>query len=455
MNVDFSIYIPQYILDIVEEKGGVINETLYINKRPHINFTCENGHTIIKRMDSFKKTWCAECTKNDISHAHVLAEKMSGKFLSDVYINSHSHYMWECAKGHQFSAKYSNVTSGKWCRQCLKLDYDEVKDLIESKGGVFITTRENLNSKKPMEIKCSEGHTFKSRYSSIKKGSWCPHCQEHVCERTCRKIFEFIYKKPFSKKRPEWLQGSTGRLELDGYCEELNLAFEYNGQQHYERVPYWHKTEAAFERGKTRDAEKKKLCRENNVELVVIPYTIPYDKLYEYIYENSPNVPDETPEFISYDDLDLCGMGQDKLRMVARKVADEWQGELLSTTYANNTSPLNFRCKDGHEFTQTWGSILAGIFCKKCTYGAIINQMRSTISEYERKAQVQLLEPYTRAKVNMKWKCLRCNEEFERTWDQQRRFECHCYKPKTMPKKRNVRPNEIIEAESKLLTAVG
>ena len=41
-------------------------------------------------------------------------------------------------------------------------------------------------------------------------------------------------------KNPE----TNGYLELDGYCSELNLAFEYNGPQHYKIVPEFHLKEA-------------------------------------------------------------------------------------------------------------------------------------------------------------------------------------------------------------------
>ena len=51
-----------------------------------------------------------------------------------------------------------------------------------------------------------------------------------------RQALTEIYQKDFTSCRPDFLQSpKTGsNLELDGYNEELGIAFEYNGRQHYE-----------------------------------------------------------------------------------------------------------------------------------------------------------------------------------------------------------------------------
>jgi hypothetical protein len=68
--------------------------------------------------------------------------------------------------------------------------------------------------------------------------------------------------------RPDWLEG----LELDIYVEELALAFEYQGIQHYEPVQHFG-GEEAFIRQQKRDARKVQLCAKRDVRLIHIRYS--------------------------------------------------------------------------------------------------------------------------------------------------------------------------------------
>lgn len=95
-------------------------------------------------------------------------------------------------------------------------------------------------------------------------------------ERLCREILENRYDRPFVKSRPVFLRhpDSGQYLELDCFNQDLRLAVEYNGRQHYEYVPYFHATPEAFEALKERDATKARLCYENGVHLIVVPHYV-------------------------------------------------------------------------------------------------------------------------------------------------------------------------------------
>lgn len=95
-------------------------------------------------------------------------------------------------------------------------------------------------------------------------------------EIECKRAIERLTGRQFTKARPDFLRNpiTNSNLELDCYNEELRLAVEYNGEQHYRYVPYFHKTKDAFYNLKYRDDIKSKLCVENDVRLIIVPYTV-------------------------------------------------------------------------------------------------------------------------------------------------------------------------------------
>jgi len=85
------------------------------------------------------------------------------------------------------------------------------------------------------------------------------------------------------------------QLELDGYNDELKLAFERHGEQHYEWPNYFHKIVKKYISQLSNDQEKGELCETHGVTLIEVPYWIEYDEMQEYIIkqckEKGINVP--------------------------------------------------------------------------------------------------------------------------------------------------------------------
>jgi hypothetical protein len=109
-------------------------------------------------------------------------------------------------------------------------------------------------------------------------------------ENDCCLILSDIYGKPFKTTRPNWLKNpeTNGVLELDCYNEELKIAAEYNGIQHYVYPNPFHKTYDEFISLVRRDQYKVKQCDKNGVYLISIPYNIPKAKLKEFITHYLP-----------------------------------------------------------------------------------------------------------------------------------------------------------------------
>ena len=69
---------------------------------------------------------------------------------------------------------------------------------------------------------------------------------------------------------PSWL----GRQRLDVFLPQRNLAVEYQGEQHYQAVSAFGGAEA-LARTIERDVLKKRLCKENAIDLVYVRYSDP------------------------------------------------------------------------------------------------------------------------------------------------------------------------------------
>ena len=108
---------------------------------------------------------------------------------------------------------------------------------------------------------------------------------EHKDERKCRQLFEDIFVVEFPKAKKgylEWLINDSGNpMELDGYNEDLNLAFEYQGQQH--EIAWGTETQEHFEQRMRDDDTKKKLCKKHGVMLILVGRKIKPDDRKDYI----------------------------------------------------------------------------------------------------------------------------------------------------------------------------
>jgi hypothetical protein len=101
----------------------------------------------------------------------------------------------------------------------------------------------------------------------------------------CR-VLEEIYNEPFNKVRPDFLKNpSTKRnLELDCYNEDLRIALEYQGPQHYQWPNFTRQSYEDFEKQRVRDKFKERRCKEEGIKLIKVPYTVKgKDRIREYI----------------------------------------------------------------------------------------------------------------------------------------------------------------------------
>ena len=285
-------------------KNGECLSDEYKNSKTKLNWKCSEGHEWSSIFSSIKRgCWCPKCgyqlcIKNrtsgsirlNIKQCKEFAISKGGECLSEEYKNNRTKLNWKCSEGHEWKTATEHIMSKinpSWCPICsnnIPLTIEQCKEFAISKNGECLS-EEYKNNKTKLNWKCSEGHEWSQCFSVLKsQGCWCPVCSKNnKSENVCREILEHKFCKKFPTKRPKFLKG----LELDGYNEELNLAFEYNGKQHYQYNKHFHRGDPElFEKQKSRDRKKYRICAEKNINLIIIPYQ----------YNHS--TPDELKNFI-------------------------------------------------------------------------------------------------------------------------------------------------------------
>jgi hypothetical protein len=208
-----------------------------------------------------------------MADCHMAASKNGGACLSLSYTNTTSKLHWKCAQDHEWHATLASVRSiNTWCPTCAdqatwKWTMNDAIKWAETNKGIFLD-KDFTKGQRYYNWQCKNKHDFSMKFSSILKGRWCPKCKFKT-EQKVRTLFEELTGEPFPQKGPKWLVNpkTKGRMKLDGYCEKLKLAFEYDGEFHFIESTYFATT---LKEQKERDALKNELCIANNITLIRI-----------------------------------------------------------------------------------------------------------------------------------------------------------------------------------------
>lgn len=165
----------------------------------------------------------------------------------------------------------NNETGCPKCSGRIPKPLEEIKEILLKRNITILIDKYPKNNSTKVPCLCL---ICKYKWSTkiahlVNSKSGCPNCKVGFGEKSCRFIFETLLNKKFPKVRPDWLRYKK-KLELDGFCTELNLAFEHNGRQHYEFAKQFHKTENFFVKQQERDFFKKEKCKEYGVILIEV-----------------------------------------------------------------------------------------------------------------------------------------------------------------------------------------
>lgn len=458
----------QEMKSLAEKQGGKCLSERYINTYTKLEWQCKKRHiweTIPKNI--LKGHWCPTCAATDrgiavrkytIDDMKKLASEHGGKCLSDQYTNPHTKLRWQCSKGHVWESEPNGIRAGHWCGKCSEKEKHTLLDaqkLAESRGGKCLSKKYISSRAELMIWKCKEGHVWKASYDNVNRGTWCRICAKGINERICRLFFEKLFGKKFPSLFPKWLVNSNGyKMELDGYCEDLKIAFEYQGQQHYKDTPYFN-SGSGFAKRKKYDIEKKKLCKKHGVVLFEIPYSITVDLLPNYVEKLFKEKNLKLPNNINNIILDHINFYDEKENRTKelQDIAKLRDGRLISKKYIGGNVKLKWQCNAGHIWEATPINVKRGTWCRICGHKITGLKKRLKIEEFQKIATqmggVCFSKIYVNNRSILKFRCKFGHiwESSVRTIKKEKRWCPICFPRKKIPYKYSIEDMDKIAIE--------
>jgi hypothetical protein len=248
--------------------GCVLLQTIYVNARTLMRYTCECGEESWITYGKFKRHQrCSNCggtKKLTIEFVKKQFLKADCLLLETIYINSRSIMRYICKCGNKSEITYNSFNSGKRCRDCCgkkKLTIEFVKEQF-LKGGCVLLETIYANANTLMKYICKCGNKTEITYDSFQQGYRCTLCKNKT-ERIVKDFLEENYSNIITQPKFEWCKDKRC-LPFDFLLDDLKILIEVDGAQHFRQVSNWQSHEITAER----DNYKAKAALEHGCSII-------------------------------------------------------------------------------------------------------------------------------------------------------------------------------------------
>lgn len=345
---------------------------------------CENVFAANPHAKLHSKTGCKKCgmrlvgQKLKLSLSELdkrLAQKgvvRVGEFIS-TNANTKMKYIL-C--GHLLEMTPNSVFRARSCPKCaghVRVTEDEYIALAKQFNGEIVIQGGGVSEKSLW--RCEYGHEFESAYSDMKyHNRFCPKCFSSHSEEVTRTLAEHLLGVRFPKIKLRKLRASDRYpLELDMYNEDLKLAIEHNGEQHYKLQKNWGGLKA-LRLIQKRDEEKRLGCKKLGIELLEVRSLGNFTSLEQFrdqLRTSCESLGISLPS--GFETADLVDISRRLVTPAKIRLFEELRSKaiardytLLENHYKGSKESHSFRCPRGHLVSIQANKFMNGRGCTKC-----------------------------------------------------------------------------------------
>lgn len=273
-----------------EEGNGcrlITQKEEYKNSKQKLKIQCHCGRVFDKSFSAFKNAnerQCTPCSKQDVAKLYRLSyEDVKERFakegytlLSEEYINNAQKLNIMCPDGHITQNDLSHFMEGKRCSVCnggVAYTYEFVKNTIASEPGYKLISNTYINVFAPIEIQCSKGHIYETRFTNWQIGLRCTECEGssgaiRVENYLIHNKYPHLLEFKFNDCKNIYPLSFDFAVFLDDEKTKLKLLIEYDGEYHYQPIESYE----ILQYTQNNDKIKNEYCKRNNIKLIRIPY---------------------------------------------------------------------------------------------------------------------------------------------------------------------------------------
>ena len=267
------------VYDLVGNSFDVLSG--YSDRESRIGFRHNDcGIVFVRNARRFlENPVCAPCNAKRESEKRILnrqseiVEKFSASFKIEYLTDGEAPRVLATHRECGVSIEHSLSGFDGICTHCSA--EDRYKNNVMSRLGsdysfIRFTHRPELSLpyQRGVELKHFNcGHVYETSYSKILEGSKCPNCVYSRGEKAVADVLDSLSIEYTREHSFEYL----GRKRFDFFIPSLNIAIEYDGEQHYKSIDAWG-GEEYLESVRQSDALKNDFCEYMGIDLLRIPY---------------------------------------------------------------------------------------------------------------------------------------------------------------------------------------
>ena len=260
----------------------------YINIASKTKIRCKKHDTtfyVYPNNHIIKEVKCPQCYRENIRKKLSMDVnefiKKSNKVHNNKYnysqvkyVNQHKKVKIICPEHGVFEQVPLSHLKGHGCKKCVGLEQIDKEEFIRrskiNHGNNFIYDFVLDPPEKYSLIVCKKHGIYKQLTSSHMSGRGCRKCKKSIGELIIQEYLDknrigYLTQYKFKECR------NIRQLMFDFYIPDHNICIEYDGEQHFKPVSEFGGIEH-FKKQKINDEIKNLYCKNNNINLIRIPY---------------------------------------------------------------------------------------------------------------------------------------------------------------------------------------